>query len=296
MIPLSANFEYYKVFYYCARYHNLTAAANKLCLTQPAVTKTIQNLETTLGCRLFIRSKRGVDLTPKGQILYNKIRPACELIFAAESDLSAVNSQVSGSISIAVSEIAARLFLFSKLQKFNRLYPKINIELKYIQPITLDARALTDCDFAVVNTPINISRSYKMMEIVEFEDLFVCGTDYRRLSEAPIALRELTEYPLVLMPHNSSTRTYLDDWCSQFDVKLEPSFEISSLSLATRAIEDNLGIGTTPYECAREGIENGTLFPIRFIEGPMPTRKVCVIIARDRTLGAAANAFLSYLF
>ena len=76
----------------------------------------------------------------------------------------------------------------------------------------------------------------------------------------------------------------------------EPSFEVTNLSLSTRAIEDNLGIGTTPYECAREGIENGTLFPIRFIEGPMPTRKVCVIIARDRTLGAAVNAFLSYLF
>lgn len=293
---MSANFEYYKVFYYCARYHNLTTAAGKLCLTQPAVTKTIQNLETSLGCRLFTRSKRGVELTPKGQALYNKIRPACELILAAESDFNKANNRLSGSISIAVSEIAARLYLFARLQKFNRLYPEINIELKYIQPITLDAQVLAGCDFAVVNTPLNISRSYKMIEIVEFEDMFVCGTDYRQLSEAPIPLHTLTEYPLVLMPHGSSTRTYLDNWCGQFGVKLEPSFEISSLSLATRAIEDNLGIGTTPYECAREGIEAGTLFPIRFLEGALPTRNVCVIIARDRTLGEAANAFLSCLF
>lgn len=292
---MSANFEYYKVFYYCVRYHNLTAAANKLCLTQPAVTKTIKNLETALGCQLFIRSKRGVELTPKGQKLYNQIRPACELIFAAEASLGIIDNQVSGSISIAVSEIASRLYLFPQLQKFNRLYPKINIELKYVQSITVDARALDGCDFAVVNTPISISRSYKMMEAVEFEDMFVCGTDYKQLAEQPIALRTLTEYPLVLMPHGSSTRTYLNDWCAKFGVKLEPSFEIASLGLATRAIEDNLGIGTTPYECARDGIANGTLFPIRFLEGPLPTRKVCIILERDRTLGSAANAFLSYL-
>ena len=295
MWPLAANFEYYKVFYYCARYHNLTAAANKLCLTQPAVTKTIQNLETALDCKLFVRSKKGVSLTPKGQVLYNKIRPACELIISAEADLGEVDSQLAGSIAIAVSETAAQLYLFAQLQKFNRLYPQISIELKYVHPKTLDAQVLADCDFAVVNTPTNVSRSYKVVEVAEFQDMFLCGTEYRQLAETPIHVADLANYPLILTPPDSATRVYVDEWCAQFGIKLEPSFEVTNLSLSTRAIEDNLGIGTTPYECAREGIENGTLFPIRFLEGSMPTRKVCIILARDRTHGAAANAFLSCL-
>ena len=64
---MDANFEYYKVFYYCAHAGNITTAAKMLCLTQPTVTKTIQNLEAQLGCTLFYRSKKGIDLTENAE-------------------------------------------------------------------------------------------------------------------------------------------------------------------------------------------------------------------------------------
>ena len=63
----STNFEYYKVFYYTAKYRNITLAAQKLFLTQPSVTKAIQRLEEQLDCQLFLRTKRGVTLTAEGQ-------------------------------------------------------------------------------------------------------------------------------------------------------------------------------------------------------------------------------------
>lgn len=124
---MQANFEYYKVFYYCARYHNITVAANKLCLTQPSVTRTIQNLEAALGCQLFLRSKRGVSLTPKGQLLYDKICPACELIFSAEQDLDASKSQLEGHIRMGASEITWRVWLLPRLLRFRSMYPNIKI-------------------------------------------------------------------------------------------------------------------------------------------------------------------------
>ena len=61
--PIDTNFEYYKVFYYVVKTGSLTAAAERLCVTQPTVTKAIQKLEEQLSCRLFVRSKRGVQLT-----------------------------------------------------------------------------------------------------------------------------------------------------------------------------------------------------------------------------------------
>lgn len=63
---MNANFEYYKVFYYVSKYENLTKAASVLKTSQPAVTRTIHNLENILGCRLFTRSKSGMKLTPGG--------------------------------------------------------------------------------------------------------------------------------------------------------------------------------------------------------------------------------------
>ena len=64
---MNSNFEYYKIFYYVAKYENLTKAATALKTSQPAVTRTIHKLEGELGCRLFTRSKTGMKLTPEGR-------------------------------------------------------------------------------------------------------------------------------------------------------------------------------------------------------------------------------------
>lgn len=63
---MSVSFDAYKVFYYVAKHKNITNAANALYLTQPTVSHTVAGLEKALGCQLFIRSKKGVQLTPGG--------------------------------------------------------------------------------------------------------------------------------------------------------------------------------------------------------------------------------------
>ena len=78
---MNSNFEYYRVFYYVSKYENLTKAAAALKTSQPAVTRTIQNLENELGCRLFTRSKTGVKLTPEGSTFYEYIAAGCSQFF-----------------------------------------------------------------------------------------------------------------------------------------------------------------------------------------------------------------------
>lgn len=75
---MTANFEHYKIFYYVAKYKNLTRAANALVTSQPSVTYCMQNLESVLGCKLFIRSRKGVTLTSEGELLYSYVAPACQ--------------------------------------------------------------------------------------------------------------------------------------------------------------------------------------------------------------------------
>ena len=70
---MEISFDYYKVFYEVARSHSITLAASHLCLTQPTVTKYIQNLEAALGCQLFVRSQKGVSMTEEGQRLFRQI-------------------------------------------------------------------------------------------------------------------------------------------------------------------------------------------------------------------------------
>ena len=71
---MNTNYEYYRIFYYVAKYQNITQAAEMLHSNQPNVSRVIKLLEYELGCPLLIRSRRGVTLTPEGQRLYAQDR------------------------------------------------------------------------------------------------------------------------------------------------------------------------------------------------------------------------------
>lgn len=104
---MDTNFEHYKVFYYVAKYGNLTKAAAVLKTSQPAVTRTIHNLENILGCRLFIRSKSGMKLTPEGNIFYEYIAAGCAQFFKGENNLS---NLISLETELSISVQLKRLF------------------------------------------------------------------------------------------------------------------------------------------------------------------------------------------
>ncbi|MCF0120534.1 MAG: LysR family transcriptional regulator, partial [Oscillospiraceae bacterium] len=84
---MSASFDLYKVFYYVGKFKNITHAAAALFVSQSTVSRSIQSLESELGCRLFDRHRHGVTLTVEGEALYEHISKACEDIFLGEEKL-----------------------------------------------------------------------------------------------------------------------------------------------------------------------------------------------------------------
>ena len=79
-IPMVANLEYFKVFYYVAKHGSVTKAANELAISQPAVSQSLRQLEKSLGVSLFARASRGVKLTGEGQLLYSYVEKGYEQI------------------------------------------------------------------------------------------------------------------------------------------------------------------------------------------------------------------------
>ena len=101
---MDVNFEYYKVFYYVAKYKNFTKAAHALGSGQPNVTRAMNCLEQQTHCTLFIRTNRGVQLTPEGEMLFTHVEAAISQIQTAETELNAHSGLEHGSISIGASE------------------------------------------------------------------------------------------------------------------------------------------------------------------------------------------------
>ena len=81
---MDINLEYYKIFYYTAKQKSVTLAAEKLSISQPAVSQAIKHLEKDLGCALFVRTAKGVRLTKEGEMLFSYVERGCEAILSGE--------------------------------------------------------------------------------------------------------------------------------------------------------------------------------------------------------------------
>ncbi len=83
-ISINVNFELYKVFYYVAKYKNVTKTSQYLNVSQPAITKHIKKLENILNIKLITKVPQGIELTTEGKLLYKRIKTHVEKLLEVE--------------------------------------------------------------------------------------------------------------------------------------------------------------------------------------------------------------------
>ncbi len=123
------NLNYYRVFYVVADAGSISKAAALLYISQPAVSKTITSLESTLETRLFDRISHGVRLTEQGRILYNHLKGAFNSISRAEDELSHNSKLGIGELRLGVSTSLCRYILMPHLQRFIAENPHIKVSI-----------------------------------------------------------------------------------------------------------------------------------------------------------------------
>lgn len=286
------NLEYYKVFYYVAKLGSLTAAAEQMYLTQPNVTKTIRKLEQQLGCTLFVRTKRGVELTNEGQMLWSRVEPACHLLLAAEQELEAAHQLEGGELRIASTEIGFKNYVLPALQQFTKDHP--NVKVKFYSALTgriLEMLRAGSIDIAVLHTPFDQRNDMEMYHIDVCPECFAAGPRYAFLADRTNQLADLQQYPIVSMQEGSATEAYLSNLFQKQGLTFEPDIEVTNTELAIQVVENNLGLGILPWQNIRERVERGTLFPIPLAE-EIPERDVYVLTGKTVPLSNAAKVFI----
>ena len=182
---MNISYEYYRVFYYAAKYKSFTGAARALVNNQPNVTRTIKNLEQALGCKLFARSHRGAELTPEGERLYEHISRAFAHIQTGEEELTAERGLQGGVVTISASEISLRCCLLPLLRDYRKRYPGVRIRMfNHPTPQAIDVLKNGLADFAMVTTPAEVPDSLQertVMEIQEAEEIPVAAARPRQV-------------------------------------------------------------------------------------------------------------------
>ncbi len=288
------NLEQYKAFFYTVKYGNISKASEQLYITQPAVSRSIRQLEDSLKCTLFFRTSKGVKLTPEGEILYKYIEQAFSFIEAGESKLRDVHNLVVGEVRIGVSDTICKYYLIPYLKLFKTLHPGIKIHV--ICPTTPGIIALLKAgkiDFGIINLPYK-DNQLEFQNILEVQDCFVAGEKFARLSKQMQPLKKIVRQPLLLLEKNSNSRIFIDDYFKSNSVAAEPDFELGNIDLLIQFAKYDFGIACVIRNFIEDELEKGRLYEIKPIE-KIPSRHIGVTWLKNVPLSSAAKVLISNL-
>jgi len=292
---MNTNLEYYKVFYHVAQCGSITAAADQLLISQPAVSQSLKQLESGLGTKLFVRIAKGVRLTQEGELLFTYIKTGYEQIELGEQMLHKMLNLDMGEIRIGASDMTLQFFLLPFLEKFHELYPKVKVIVTNAPtPETLKYLQAGKIDFGVVSTPFAMHAGLEAFNVKEIEDVFVAGRKFIQYKNKTLDLQELEHLPLISLEKNTSTRSYMDTFLEKSGVVIHPEFELATSDMIVQFALRNLGIGSVMREFAQEHIESGKLFELRFNK-IIPKRQFCVITDGRSTLTTAAKTLMELM-
>lgn len=291
---MAVPYDYYRIFYYVARYRSFTRAAKALMNSQPNVTRAMNNLEQQLGCRLFLRSNKGVSLTPEGEKLLAHVQIACTQLEAAQAELDSSRQLQSGVISIGSSAIALEALL-PVLRRFHLAYPGIRIRVtNHSTPQAVRAVKDGSVELATVTTPTGVAPPLRELPLVEFRDILIGGASFAPLRGKPLRIEELPAYPLVCLGRDTGTREFYDRLFAAHGQILQPEVEVANPAQILPMVQYDLGLGFLPRSFAGQALERGEVFEIPLAE-PLPLRSICLVWDKSRPLGAAAQRLAKLL-
>lgn len=258
------NLELYKVFYYVAETLSFSEAAKKLYISQSAVSQSIKALENNLGKTLFNRSTKHVELTREGELLFKHVEPAINLIVRGESQLLKAESIGASQLRIAASDTICRYFLVPFLDDFHNKYPKAHINVSNGTSYECAKMlAANKVDIIVTNSPNTaLKNTMEVNTIKEFQDIFIANPKYFPI-EKTLTLRELLEYPILMLTKDSTTSEFLHNICLKYSLDLLPEIEISSNDLLIDLARIGLGIAFVPDFSLKENDKDLIAIKIR---------------------------------
>lgn len=263
------NLELYRIFYVVAETGNITKASEQLCISQPAVTKQIKNLENQLNTPLFIRTKKGVVLNECGQKIFLNVKQALTLLEETNSMIKEFTNLNTGTIKIGISTTLMRKFLLKYVEIFHNNYPNIVIDI-YTDPTKKLITKLKSgmIDLVIGKFPDNYDKDLNYYELDKTKYIFIANKNYFDLKDSTLNPRELEKYPILLQEYPSNSRISAEKYFEANGVSIEPKMNIASSNLLIDFINMGYGIGYVTELYVKDELKNDNIFKVNVIPQP----------------------------
>lgn len=276
---------------------SFSAAADRLYMTQSAISQHVHDLEAALGVRLFVRGWRGVTLTAQGETLHDYARRIFALVAEAENAVTDVDHLHTGQITLGATPGVGVYLLPDWTQAFRSRYPNLTVSIQTGVTAHIIRDILSNrLDAGLIEGELEENRSARLQVVVlqQVEQFVVVGPGHPWWDSPPIPLAALNGQAFIMRPRNSQTRIWLDGVLSEHNIQPVVNAEFDNLESIKRSVTGGSCVTILPEYVLRQEEELGTLRRVAVVDSPLQ-RELKLIWDRDTIFSPVTSAFMRHL-
>jgi DNA-binding transcriptional LysR family regulator len=271
-----------------ADHNGFQKAADALHISQTALTRRLQHLESVLGVKLIERTTRSVALTTIGRDFLPQAQRSLTDLQTALVEILETGKARRGDVSIACVPTAGVHYLPRIIQEYSTRYPNNRIKiLDHASAGVADAVLRREAEFG-----INIAESrhpeLKSIPLLRDEFVLVCRDDHPLARKTTLRWKQLELYPLIFAGNVSANRSLLDQALGTLSLKLQAFYEVQRSSTALGLVAEGVAVAVVP----RLALQKGTYPRLRVIalRDPVVSRTLVLVSRKTAQLSPAAQA------
>ena len=285
------NLNQLRTFYFAVKFGNFSAAADALFITQPAVSKQVQQLQAAYEVKLLNRFGKKMVLTDAGEALYDFADKIFQIETQAEENLRDFQQRKSGRLRIHASESFGAYYLPFILNLFRKEYSSIQISVNiFPSQLVIGNTARLENDLGFISYP-TAHPKLVIQEVLEDRLVLIVPPSHPFSRKRVLAPWKLKEQSIIMHEKGSASRNIVDEFIRRNHLFVSVNLELSNNEAIKRAVEQGLGLSLISENVVREEIERKKLRAVPLTD-PTLKRKFYLIYHKDKYLSQPFQMFL----
>lgn len=278
--------------YFCAvcRYHSITQAAEKLYVTQPAISSAIKELEKEFSINLFVRSKNHITLTKEGELFYQKATKLLDTISQTSSELYDLGRQISP-IRIGIPPLLSTIFFPDMLISFQQKYPDIPVQLFEYGSIRAANLVLDDVlDLALINMNLYEIDKMNSHQLLSEQIVFCVSPTHHLAIENELSIEMIKDENLIMYNTDSVLNTTLYSRFESLGIKPNVIMYASQLFTIQSLINHDFG-GAFLYSSLMKNLPGLIGIP----SVPIINQEIGLVWKKGKYVNDSVKKFISFI-
>lgn len=284
------NLNLYRVFYTVAKTKSFSESSRTLHISQPAISKHIQNLEYELNTLLFYRTNRGIELTPEATALLVYVEKAYNYLMLGERELQEGKELTKGKVSIGVPPYISIYYLNDYIKKFMQKFPNIVLNISNHDEILLfELLSQHNLDLLIIPGEFKSNKELTAVELAKNPYCFAYNKNKMNIDNIK-NIEEVFNFPTLLPSKNSKTRNNLEKILSSKNIISTPILELENSEVMLNYIKEGLGIGYIQKKLVLESPD----IEVIELETQLP-EEIITLIYNEETLTNSSREFINLI-